>query len=94
MFSITRAAGDTYYGRLIHRNGTVWNTVTSQFESSPVWANTDIAMTEVSSGCYVFTPPSGLSFGLYTVAIYKQAGGGPVIGDTLDSEEEITVVQT
>jgi hypothetical protein len=75
----------TLYARVFNNTGQVWNTSgTPAFED---WADGnvtdyDILLTDKSSGQYIGDFPTTAA-GRFKVNIYEQAGGSPVVGDTV-----------
>lgn len=87
------AAAATLYAIIRNDDGQIWETVGPSFEaySTANIANYDTALTEqgTASQFYTFTFPSGISAGVYSVAVYIQAGGSPAEGDIAVAEGEV-----
>ncbi len=77
-------SGATLYAVVYNAAGQLWNG--STFETLVVanWTTYDIALTETpaSSYRYLGTMPA-VAAGLYSVAVYEQAGAAPAVSDTL-----------
>ncbi len=86
--------GLTVYALIFNPQNFIWNTSTLAFESplSTSWTNYAVAMTEIdNSGVYEGNFPSGItSPAIYHVNIKTQAGGSPVVGDTLSATGDIS----
>lgn len=87
------AAAATLYALIRNADGQIWETVGPSFEaySTANIANYDIALTEqgTASQFYTFTFPSAITAGVFSIAVYSQAGGAPAEGDISVAEGEI-----
>lgn len=77
--------GVTLYALVFHSDGKVRDVVTPEWESYATLSlgDYDVALTELgtASRVYQFNVPASLAAGVYTVAIFKRAGGAPAEGD-------------
>ncbi len=87
------AAAATLYALIRNADGQIWETVGPSFEaySTANLANYDLALTEqgTASQFYTFTFPSAVTAGVFSIAVYLQAGGAPAEGDISVAEGEI-----
>lgn len=80
--------GKTLYALIRNATGSVWQTTTNTFVSYATanLANYDVALTEegTASRYYAGDFPTNINTaGVYSVAVFEQAGGSPAEGDTL-----------
>lgn len=76
------ATGKTLYAVLLSSVGQVWNGSTWEAVAGANWTTYDLALTEAAAGIYLATMPV-VAAGMYSYAVYEQAGANPAVTDTL-----------
>jgi len=90
--TIYRPTGRSYYYRFIkQKDQTIWDDSAEELAAAPTWANSSIAITELSgTGQYSIIIPTELTKGvIYDVVVYLQSGASPANTDVVDSGYEL-----
>lgn len=86
--------GNTYYIRILRRDGYVWDSNAGVFAAHSLvsWANSAILLIENgSSGDYPVVIPKDFPAGIYDIIVYLQAGGSPANTDDISKQWETKV---
>ena len=81
--------GNSYYIRIIGREGYVWNPVTETmvFHSAITWAVSAIALVEDGlTGVFPIIISPDIPASTYDIIVYRRAGANPVNTDDVESQ--------